>query len=281
MNFKQMQRFLSSLLIFLALAGCNDSELYSIDAADKLVVEGHIDSDGNPMVILTSTANGTKPGSIKDHIINWGKVTISDGDTTIVMTGRPYRELFPPYYYTTYEMDGQVGKTYTITAECGALKASSVCTMPQSCIEVLGWEFAPVEGNDTIWSIDMRCRVLTPGYVKVFCRVKNSDYQPLPSPFCTYHLAEAGTEATLQVRRGKSVVRGEENYLPNFIVGDTVEVRISTISKEVYDFWISYDNSTNFGSQLVAKPVSQATNIENGYGVWSAQSTLIYRLLVK
>lgn len=276
-----MQRIFSSLFILLLLTSCDDSEPYSVDAPDKLVIEGHIDSNGYPTVILTSTANGTKPGSIKDHIMNWSKVTISDGDTTIIMTGRPDSDLFPPYYYTTYEMEGKVGKTYTIQAECGALKASSTCKLPQSCIEVLGWASTPVEGSDTLRSIDVRCRAIAPGYVKVFCRVKGSDYQPLPSPFCTYHFAEAETEETLQVRRGKSAVRDEENYLPNFIVGDTVEVRISTISKAVYDFWLSYDNSTNFGSQLVAKPVSQATNIENGYGVWSAQSTLVYHLLVK
>lgn len=44
--------------------------------------------------------------NIADNLVRWGKVTVSDGDTAIVLTGGYDKRHFPPFLYKTYDMVG-------------------------------------------------------------------------------------------------------------------------------------------------------------------------------
>ena len=69
--------------------------------------------------------------NIENYIVRWGKVTISDGTDSVILTGGYDNDFFPPYKYTTFKMTGQAGKTYTLTAEYRGKKATAVTTIPQ------------------------------------------------------------------------------------------------------------------------------------------------------
>ena len=101
----------TSVAVVMTVA-CSDYGIDEKEASVKLVVEGHIDSGGYPVVILTASASPAEGNiAISDKLIRWGKVTISDGDTTIIMTGGPNKKYFPPYTYSTFRMKGKPGSS--------------------------------------------------------------------------------------------------------------------------------------------------------------------------
>ena len=113
--------FLIVCLALVALvSGCNEEK--TTLAEKRLVVEGWIDSGEFPVVKLTRTMplgvdHKVDIDKLSDYMERWAKVTISDGERSEVMVGRYDKNYFPPFVYTSYEMRGEVGKTYTITVE--------------------------------------------------------------------------------------------------------------------------------------------------------------------
>lgn len=74
------------LPLLLMLAACDTPADYSLDP--QPVIEGWIDSDGYPNVIFTVAYSPEETDvSVADKLIRWGKVTVSDGSDTVVLTG--------------------------------------------------------------------------------------------------------------------------------------------------------------------------------------------------
>ena len=111
------------------LTACMEEE--DAELQTQLVVEGWIEDGGYPVVLLGEThAIDAGMQNIENYIVRWGKVTISDGTDSVVLTGGYDNDFFPPYKYTTFKMTGQAGKTYTLTAEYRGQKATAVTTIP-------------------------------------------------------------------------------------------------------------------------------------------------------
>ena len=91
---------------------------------DKMVVEGWIDAGKHPIVMLhiSYSLHKTPPDSttlldvLAEHMILFGKVTIFDGEDSVILTGRVDTNYLPPYIYTTTKIIGEVGKTYSLRA---------------------------------------------------------------------------------------------------------------------------------------------------------------------
>lgn len=104
------------LLTCATLTACMEEE--DVELQTQLVVEGWIEDGGYPVVLLGEThAIDAGMQNIENYIVRWGKVTISDGTDSVILTGGYDNDFFPPYKYTTFKMTGQAGKTYTLTAE--------------------------------------------------------------------------------------------------------------------------------------------------------------------
>lgn len=92
----------------LILIGC--AEVILPSSAPQLVIEGWIENGMNPVVMITTTVPVNSEvkdvEQLKDYIVTWGKVTISDGQDTVIMTGKADKRYFPPYIYTTSRMKG-------------------------------------------------------------------------------------------------------------------------------------------------------------------------------
>ena len=118
------------LLACATLTACMEEE--DAELQTQLVVEGWIEDGGYPVVLLGEThAIDAGMQNIENYIVRWGKVTISDGTDSVILTGGYDNDFFPPYKYTTFKMTGQAGKTYTLTAEYRGKKATAVTTIPQ------------------------------------------------------------------------------------------------------------------------------------------------------
>lgn len=265
---------LATSVVVVMTVACSDYGIDEKEASVKLVVEGHIDSGGYPVVILTASASPAEGNiAISDKLIRWGKVTISDGDTTIIMTGGPNKKYFPPYTYSTFRMKGKPGHTYSITASYDYLNVSASVTMPEPP-HIDSIVVNDIAEADTLRSATIHFTAAdeVPAYYHLSTRVIGIDSLYLPAMMGCYKATVPGEKVKMAVYRGKSGIVSGAKYVPQLPKNYDVSVRLERVSKQVYDFWSAFDNASMFGgSQFVTVDSSLPSNIEGGYGVWSAQ----------
>lgn len=234
------------------------------------VIEGWIDSGGRPVVLFTASVSpSASGGSLSSHIIRWGRVTVSDGDVTEVLTGGPSDEYFPPYRYYGFELKGEPGRTYRVTADYEDMHAEASCTMPFPT-EIKRVDFSHVEGNDTLRSATLTFVAPDdcPAYYQILIRKYGK--RPLPAMFGTFKASEAGAEVTLPLYMPKSGL-DVGPYVPHFVAGMKLQVLLCRVTGPVYDFWRAYDSSVSFGGGMLVGNSSLPSLIDGGYGVWSAR----------
>lgn len=271
-------RFLLPLCLLFAATACSDTDPLP-PLEPKAVIEGWIDSDGYPRVIFTSAfIEGEENVSIADKLIRWGTVRISDGSKSVIMTGGPDEDLFPPYSFFTYEMKGTPGTTYTITADYKELHAEASCTMPEppDVAEVIE---TPIEGSDTLRAVSIR--IANPSaeraYYHVSTRVLPDETRYLPAIMGCAE-AEPGQTVTLPVFRGKTSI-SDADFVPQLPSNRAVLVRVERVTPAVYAFWQAFNEATMFGGSIfVGNNSSLPGNISGGFGIWSAQGTHTIRL---
>lgn len=263
----------------LVIAGCDTSTEVS---SPSLVVEGWIDSDGFPVVILTKTIapDVSQATPVSDCLVRWGKVTISDGEREVVMTGTTDENYFPPYKYRTFDMRGKPGKTYHITATYGGMSVESSCTMPEKA-RIIAVDAAPVDGSGLQYEMSMTfLPVRGERYYHIITRCNRGRGGFLPSFMGTVKTDGSGDEVKVPVFAPKTDT-ADGVFSPYFKSGDVVEVALCTITPEVYDFWFDYDDVVAFGgNQFVSSAGNLRSNVTGGYGVWSAQGVSRYTLLI-
>lgn len=239
------------------------------------VIEGWIDSDGYPVVMFTSSLSpDAAGGNLSDMMIRWGRVTISDGERTVIMTGGLNHDFLPPYRYYTFEMKGQPGRTYTVTADYEDLRAKASCTMPEpTAIDSI--VFRPAENNDSLrtGTLYFTAPANCPAYYNVEIRQHFHGGRPYPVPFGTVTATTPGKKIAVPLSRPKNAL-DTVPYEAQFRVGEQLEISLCHIDPQVYDFWHAYGNDVMFGhSVFLGGSQSLPTNISGGYGVWSARGT--------
>ena len=127
-----MRRVLICLLA-MVLAGCATDVVFSQDSPE-IVVEGWIEDGGFPVVIVTTSVPVSTDykdwDTLMDHLVRWAKVSISDGEKEVILTGKMDTDYFPPYIYTTARMRGEAGKKYSLNVEYGGRTETAETTIP-------------------------------------------------------------------------------------------------------------------------------------------------------
>lgn len=81
-------------------ASCDISQ-DSPDVPSGLVVEGWIEDGGFPIVLLTRSMPVNEeyldPDTLNDYLVKWAKVSVTDGNDTVVLTGKYDKGYFPPF----------------------------------------------------------------------------------------------------------------------------------------------------------------------------------------
>lgn len=259
-----------TLLAVISVSACTEEEEI---IAPQLVVEGWIEDGEYPVVLLGQTlqAGNTTQESLKDYIVRWGKVTLSDGETSIVLTGGYDKHYLPPYKYTTYKMKGEAGKTYTLTAEYQGHRATAVTTVPHP-VKLDSIKPIPCAG-DTLYYIQAYFKdpPTEPNRYALFSRRVGKDDTFLLSFWGVLTDEGMSFPAVANVYRGNDIYAAiqQENKNIYFRKGDVVQVKLSQIDEASYLFWQSYSNQNNFGSNLFF-PYHQnlKSNINGGKGYW-------------
>lgn len=255
----------------------------------KLVVDGQIETNGYPFVVLTKSVGYFSKidlSVIENSFVHGAVVKVSDGITTIQLkeypldTGLNGANKF--YIYTVDTADasslafkGVSERTYTLTIEHEGKTYSSVTKIPE------------VKGLDSVWfrkpkgtppiaaSMLMFVKYSdpdTPGnYARYFTRRNSELFLPGSSSVFEDDIVNGITIDSLQIEAGydrsKEPNRDSSGY---FFMNDTVTLKWCAIDRGVYNFFNTLDYATGTVGNPFASPTSVTTNIKGGaLGIWA------------
>ena len=259
---------------------------YLPEQNDELVVEGWIEDNGFPVVILTKNINISNKyqslDSLSSCIVRWAKVTVSDGEKSVVLTGRYTKGYTPPYIYTTSHFRGEAGKTYLLTVEYGDFHATATTTIPNTQkIDELTVERCAQ--SDTLYQISLRYNddEAEQNYYQIFTRVGGRDVrQYLAAYLGTIDNRVVKPKTKIPVYRGRDI--NTLDYTPYYTINDTVAVKFAHIDSTSYNFWYDYTrNLTTAGNMFFATAASLRSNIIGGTGYWCGMGSDIKYVAIR
>ena len=277
------------LLMVLSCMSCEpEPVLDAVVYEPKLVIDGWIEQDDFPKVILTSSAsyyNDIDSATIRSMVASTAKVTVSDGTIEEVLTLKKNDDYFPPYIYSGTALKGEVGKTYFLTVELkGARYTASTTIPPPAALNALWFETTP--GKDSLGYIYGRFvdDPLAENYYRLFTMREGVDKRYIP-----VYLSAVGD----QFFNGKdftfSLLRGPETFTDvaddlYFRKGDTVRVKFCTMDKAHFDFWRTLERELYvLGNPFSSSGNEIISNIDGTkcLGVWGGYGVMYYRLVAK
>lgn len=259
-----------SLLALLCFVSCEESSIDKVDN-NLCVIEGFIDNGDYPNIWFSTPIIPGESGTIEDNVIIWGKLTLFDGEKEVILTGGVDKGHLPPFKYYTYNMQGEPGKTYKLTAIFKNLHAEAECYMPYPT-RIDNITFAPADNDSTlVTTLFFTAPQDTPAYYYLTLTDREIDMNPHPCTLGTICALIPGEKYSIGIMRPKIKIPGER-YYPHPKIGNIYKVSLNRVTKEVYDFWRAFDNVSLFtASPFFATEESLPTNIRGGYGIWSAQ----------
>ncbi len=258
------------ILGILLLVSCDEVEFK--ENSPQLVIEGYIDDGGFPVVMLTTTVAVTEePQKFDDlagHMLRWAKVSVSDGDTEVILTGRIDKSYFPPFVYTTSSMRGEAGKSYTLKVEYDNYRAEAVTTIPyRPHVDSVKVEPTEVDSLCKI-SLCFYDEIDRKDYYKVFVRKGVRSKQWLSSFMGVINDDVLDGCSEVAVNQGHFVT-DTLNFTPFFCYDDTVVIKFARIDQDAYSYWNDYENYISFSrNPFFPLTANLQSNIEGGFGCW-------------
>lgn len=277
------KRILYGLCLVTLLAACQEEFQ---ESTEEFVVEGWIESGGNPVVILSrafTVATEEETDEEKSVVLAWSKVTVSDGNETIILTGGKDERYFPPYIYTTSRMKGVPGRTYTLTveAEGRTMTAQTTIPMPDS-LEALA--VAPCAEADTLFQITAyyEDNPETKDYYMFLTRIFNKETRYYPSFLGVIDDERLGPHNQQVVQPGMHYFTVEGyKYRPYYHETDSVLIKFAKIDKTTYDINKAYNELVALSHNPVfPSDVPVPTNIEGGLGYWCGYGVTKYSVVI-
>ncbi len=268
-------------------------------SAEKVVVEGAIETDVPPYVILTKSFGFFSRIDLKtlnNAFLHDARITISDGSQSFLL--REYQvdnNGTPVYFYSVDSSDinallfrGRAGRTYQLKIEYGGKTYESATTIPYA------------KALDSIWAETPKAEEIPKDYpnsMLLFAQYTDPDtlgnrvryftktnQEPFLAPYYSVNddAIINGSKITIQLSAGfdrmDTIDRETFGY---FYKGDTVVIKWSAIDKGVFDFWRTLEFSYAANGNPFASPVHVTSNISNGaLGVWAGYSNTFDTLII-
>lgn len=267
----------TALIWLLLLAGCVSKDPVP---DQKLVVEGWIEDGAAPVVYVSTTMRPSQEelsmDSIGDHIVKWAKVSISDGDDEVILTGTASKRFYPPFAFTTGKMTGKAGKTYTLKVEYSGEVATAKATVPARR-ELDALEVVPhgsQEGN--LLRVRFTDDPLTEDYYRFFTLIQGVDsvFVPAPLAIVSDSMIENST-VQMDIIPGGSLLHS--SWLGTFSSGETVKLKFSTMERGMYLFWKSFDEQYSLSNlPLFSLDHNLPGNVQGGLGYFAGYGSTTY-----
>ncbi len=280
-----MRKLLLGFVCVISFMACDDDFRLPDGGSSHIVVEGWIEDGGFPVVMLTRSLPVSTEyqdlGNLRDYILHWAKVTVSDGTDSVVLTGKYDEGYFPPYIYTTSRMRGEAGKQYTLTVEYKDYHATARTTIPpvpDKCV----FSVERSLDADTLFIIkaSFKDNPTEKNYYQFFVRVGTQTKQYQASYLGTLDDAVLHGLTEINVYRGHQF--NQDQYIPYFTLSDTVSVKLAGIDETSYRVWDSYTKMLSLSSNLFLSTSSNMeTNMSGGYGYWCGYGAITHHIVIQ
>lgn len=289
-------KYLMIVVLFL-LQSCEKEVQIDLEGeAPKMVVQGTIETNRPPIIILTSTIgffSSIDLNTLQNSFIHDATITVNDGSKTVTLreysvdTGVSNRFFF--YSLDTANLGnimlGEETKTYKLTIVQAGKTYTATTQIPRP------------KGPDTVWvGAPLFPRARTPqnafqlfanytdpdslgNYVRYYTQRNNN--MSYPSGIFSDDVVNGKQINNIALFAGDNESESGSDSLSYFYPGDTVTLRWSAIDKGVYKFWNSYEFSLNAVGNPFSTPINLISNISNGgLGVWAGYGTFIKTIVV-
>lgn len=275
-----------TIVLIISIWGCNELRLEDALGyhSPRLVVDGSIEQGQFAFVALTLSASYLKDVDrddlIRSSVVD-AKVTVSDGEESEVLTLRRNTKNFPELIYRSSDIKGEVGKTYDLKIEYKGETYLSTTTIPEkSVLDSLWFE---ADKKDTTKLFLKGTITDTPdreNYYRIFTKRIGKDTQFIPMYLST--IADNFFDGN---KLNFTIFRGVQNLSETrndgfFEVGDSVQVRFSSIDKEHFDFWSTAEREIySFSNPFSSSGNEIIFNVDNNaIGIWGGYASVYYTL---
>lgn len=246
-----MQKLILFLLPILFLTSCeNHDEPDNGENPAPLIVEGWIDEGESPVVMVTHAVDLSQDISSFDGLVEkWGRVSIFDGDTRYLLTGRINNDYTPRFIFTSTHLKGECGHTYRLLIETEEARAEGISTLSKAP-KISGLE--PVAESDGTWSIRARFEGIEPeGAYRVMVRDYSEDSRFYGAFLGTFRGADYDDAEGFKVTRSaRSMYADKEEFSHFFESGHRVAVKICTLDEASFRFWKLYDDTMSLSQNV-------------------------------
>lgn len=267
----------------LLAAGCQETGLPV--SAPQVVIEGWIENGLPPVVMVTTTVPvGETVSDISDlqeHVVNWAKVTVSDGDREIVLTGRKNEDYFPPYIYTTSKIRGEVGRTYSVKVEYSGRTVTATTSIP----EPVNLEYIRVAKSK---DKEGACQLIgglrddpeTRNYYKVFTRREGKDSIHVSS-FMGLTDDSILSDEISEIPINNGIGRTGDVFSAYFSEEDIVSVRFCTLDRPAWEYWNDFEEIQSLSrNPFFPITTSIRSNVKGGLGYWAGYGSTYRRVSI-
>jgi len=269
-------RYCLIIFIITFISSCNeDLNIDFPEPDDKIVIDGWIEQNKKATVFLTANSpyfTAIDSASLRDLVLTRAKVTIDDGEDTEILILRKNEIYFPPFLYQSNRISGEIGKTYTITAEYGGKIAWASTIIPEPVeIDTVFFELAEGEDSLGVIRIEFTDPAEIKNYYRIFSKRVGIDDKFITTLAMGYDDKYfAGKKAEFTLFRAPSSYITEDDNENFYRLGDTVIIKLCTISKDHFEFWNSYQEEIlNVANPFAASLTEVRSNVEgDGLGVW-------------
>lgn len=279
------RRILYSLFLLYLCAACQGEHP---DIHEEIVVEGWIESGGNPIVLLTKSFviamdEETDPDQEESIVLPWGKVTVSDGFETVTLTGDYDNRYMPPYVYSTSRMRGVPGRTYTLQVEYGSRIATAQTTIPTpDPLDSL--VVSSCEESDTLYQITAYYsdNPETKDYYSFHTRIFNRETRFYPSFLGVVDDERLALHNQQIIQPGLHQLTNEgQVYRSYFRESDSVQIKFAKIDATTYSIHKAYNEMTSLtNNPIFSSDISMPTNIQGGLGYWCGYGVTKYNVVI-
>jgi hypothetical protein len=266
---------LFSINILILLLSCNQEVNVDLPSYNgKIVVDGWIEQDGYAKVLLTKSApyfGKLDSIALRELVLTRAKVSVSDGETTEVLTLHPNPDYFPPLLYSGYQLKGEIGKTYQLTIEYAEQKITAETSIPiPPKVEKIWFETDPKEPEKgMIWASISDDPAQT-NFYRIFTQTIGLEQKYFPIAFPNYSDQSFNGQG-----RNIPLYPGTSNTMSshpkeNYSLEDTVLIKICTMDRMAFKYWEDFQQEMiNSKNPFATSNTTLNSNIQgDALGIW-------------
>lgn len=273
---------LIGLFIIAEFSSCEKGFLPS--DRNVLIVEGWIEAGSFPVVMVSQSlpvrmrADAIPLDQISDYVVTWAKVTVSDQDTSVILTGKRDDHYIPSFIYTTGGLRGMAGKSYTLKVEYSGLVVQSVTTIPfyPPVIDTVACNRLSKDSENCEITVYVKNIPDRKEYFKSFYTVGADERQYLSSYLGVVDDALTDTVFPMPIIRGVTDIDKDE-YNRFFPIDSAYNIKIATMDSISYEIWKGYEDNARFSSSFMSSSIRDIpSNINGGCGYWCGYNSIYW-----